>query len=339
MVLREELEALEFERLAPGAAKAAASLGREEEEEPCELRTAFQRDRDRIIHSKSFRRLMHKTQVFIAPEGDHFSTRLTHPLEVSQIASTIARALRLNEDLTEAIALGHDLGHTPFGHMGEYYLNEKHPGGFEHNIQSLRVVDRIERRVSGHRLNLTAEVRDGIKNHTGDIKPFTLEGQIVRLTDRIAYINHDIDDAIRAGLIKDEDLPADCVDWLGPGRSSRINTLVLDCVNNSDGEPEIKLSEEGAYYMDRLRSFMFEKVYNNPVVRNDSDMVKIKNMIYTLYDFYLEHPEEMPQLHRSMLEEDGAHEVVKDMIAGMTDRYAISDYMRRFVPKGWKFNG
>ncbi len=242
MLLREELEKQEYERLSPFAQKAAESIGRAVPEEPCELRTCFQRDRDRIVHSKALRRLMHKTQVFLSPEGDHYRTRLTHTLEVAQIARTIARALRLNEDLTEAIAMGHDLGHTPFGHNGEAYLAERHPGGFSHNLQSLRVVDVIERNSKGKTMNLTMEVRDGIVNHSGPVEPFTLEGQVVRLSDRIAYINHDIDDALRAGIIKQEDMPAHCIDVLGDSHGDRIDFLVMDTVRNSDGKDRIMQS-------------------------------------------------------------------------------------------------
>ena len=336
MILREELEQKEYELLSPFAAKAGNSLGRITSEEPCQMRTCFQRDRDRIIHSKSLRRLMHKTQVFLSPEGDHYRTRLTHTLEVSQIARTIARALRLNEDLTEAIAMGHDLGHTPFGHNGEAYLNERHPGGFSHNVQSLRVVDVIERNSSGRTMNLCMEVRDGIVNHSGPNMPFTLEGQTVRLSDRIAYINHDIDDALRAGVIKEEDIPKDLVDVLGHSHGDRINFLVKDAIENSDGKDRIIQSDEAFRAMDELRNWMFANVYRNPVVKQDRELSRIKNLIFSLYDHYMEHPDELPSDLQELIETDGIEEVVKDQIAGMTDRYAIKLYTELYVPVGWK---
>ncbi|MBR3705837.1 MAG: dNTP triphosphohydrolase, partial [Firmicutes bacterium] len=244
MLLRESLEQREFVMLSEKAAKSALSRGRAMEEEKCDLRTDFQRDRDRIIHSKAFRRLMHKTQVFLAPEGDHFRTRLTHTIEVSQIGRTIARALNLNEDLVEAIALGHDLGHTPFGHNGEDVLNKIHPGGFEHNVQSLRVADVLESTASRRGMNLTAEVRDGIVNHTGSLKPFTLEGQVVKISDRIAYINHDIDDAVRSGVISIEDIPQTSLILFGRSHRERINNMVSDVVRNSEGADAILQSED-----------------------------------------------------------------------------------------------
>jgi dGTPase len=336
MLLREQLEKLEYERLSVFAAKSAASKGRIQQEESCQLRTEFQRDRDRIIHSKSLRRLMHKTQVFLSPEGDHFRTRLTHTLEVSQIARTCARALALNEDLTEAIALGHDLGHTPFGHNGETFLDQRHPNGFSHNVQSLRVVDILERNAKGGTMNLTQEVRDGILNHTGSRLPFTLEGQIVRISDRIAYINHDIDDAIRGGIISEEDLPGECIEFLGNDHRTRINKLVFDLVESSDGKPQIYQSKDAEKYMNELRTFMFETVYFNPVVKQDTQLEKIKHLMFALYDYYLEHPDRLPAEQQQMLPRDGAEEVVKDHIANMTDRYAINMYTSIFVPEGWK---
>ncbi len=336
MVFREELEAQEFERLSPFAAKASQTRGRRIPEEKCELRTDFQRDRDRIIHSKALRRLMHKTQVFISPEGDHFRTRLTHTLEVSQIARTIARGLRLNEDLTEAIAMGHDLGHTPFGHNGEECLNERHPGGFSHNVQSLRVVDVLERSASGRPMNLTEEVRDGIVNHTGDVLPFTLEGQIVRFSDRIAYINHDIDDALRGGIVVPEELPADCIAFLGSTHSERINTLVKDIVSSSEGKDTISQSDEAAHYMNSLRNYMFEKVYRSPIVKQASELEKIHHLIFSLYDYFLARPQELPEDLRELSGTEPTQELVKDHIANMTDRFAISLYEELFVPTGWK---
>ncbi|HHX92857.1 MAG TPA: deoxyguanosinetriphosphate triphosphohydrolase [Clostridiales bacterium] len=336
MLAREHLERQEYEYLSPYAAKSADSRGRKMPEEPCSMRTDFQRDRDRIIHSKSLRRLMHKTQVFLAPEGDHFRTRLTHTLEVAQIARTCARALALNEDLTEAIAMGHDLGHTPFGHNGEVYLNERHPGGFQHNVQSLRVVDVLDRNHAGRSMNLTEEVRDGILNHTGKGIPFTLEGQVVRMSDRIAYINHDIDDAIRGRIICAEELPADCIAYLGPDHRSRIDALVRDLVRESDGKDGIFQSEEAKRYMDKLRAFMFERVYHSPIVKQDSELDKIRHLVFSLYDYYLENPDLLPCDLPELLENDSAEELVKDHIASMTDRYAINVYTAKFLPTGWK---
>jgi dGTPase len=333
---REESEHREYEILSGYAAKAASSRGRKKEEEPCAFRTDFQRDRDRIVHSKALRRLMHKTQVFLAPEGDHFRTRLTHTLEVAQIAGTIARALRLNEDLTAAIAMGHDLGHTPFGHNGEVFLSEKHPGGFRHNEQSLRVADVLESSETRQGMNLTEEVRDGILNHTGKNLPFTLEGQVVRISDRIAYINHDIDDAIRSCVIRKEELPDDCVACLGEGATERINTLVTDLAENSDEEDFISLSEEKSYYMNKLRDFMFVNVYHSRVVKGDEELEKVRNLICSLYDHYMENPIQLPAEFARLTDTYGLAEIVKDHIAGMTDRYAISLYKALFVPDGWK---
>ena len=336
MILREELEKQEYERLSKFATKSAETKGRAIQEDKDELRTEFQRDRDRIIHSKSLRRLMHKTQVFLAPEGDHFRTRLTHTLEVSQIARTISRALSLNEDLTEAIAMGHDLGHTPFGHNGEDFLNQKHPGGFEHNVQSLRVVDVLERNHSGRTMNLTDEVRDGIINHSGDRMPYTLEGQVVKFSDRIAYINHDIDDAIRGGIISESDLPKECIEHIGHDHRSRIDFLVRDIVKTSDGQNLIMQSEEAGKYMKILRDYMFEAVYRNPVVKQNAELEKIQTLIFSLYDYYMTHEYELPSELLELKEKDGLNEIVKDHIAGMTDRYAINLYGELFVPAGWK---
>lgn len=336
MILRENLEQREYETLSVFAAKAADTRGRQYEEEKCTVRTDYQRDRDRIVHSKAFRRLMHKTQVFLAPEGDHFRTRLTHTLEVSQIARTISRALALNEDLAEAIAMGHDLGHTPFGHNGESFLNERHPAGFHHNLQSQRVVEVLET-VGGRRgMNLTFEVRDGILNHTGEGIPVTLEGQIVKISDRIAYINHDIDDALRSGIIKETDLPKDCVDLLGHEHRARINTLVNDLIQSSDGKDRIIMSDDCRLYMDKLRAYMFENVYHSKIVKKDEELDKIRNMIFFLYDYFERNPKQLPSEIRDMIEEFGINEVVKDHIAGMTDRYAINIFSRLFIPKGWK---
>lgn len=336
MRMREELEQYEKEYLSEFACKSIHSKGRERFERQCDLRTVFQRDRDRIIHSKAFRRLMHKTQVFLAPEGDHFRTRLTHTLEVSQISRTIARSLGLNEDLTEAIAMGHDLGHTPFGHSGEKYLNQVHPKGFKHNVQSLRVVDYLEKASQSKGMNLTQEVRDGILNHTGDVDPFTLEGQIVKICDRIAYINHDIDDAIRANIINETDLPNDCIKILGSTHRERINNMVIDVVKNSTGQPKIYMSEAFLHYKNKLRTFMFEKVYYSHVVKKDEEMDKIYHIIEKLYTYYKTNTNKLPIEYYRMIDKWGIDEIVKDQIAGMTDRYAISLFTDLFVPKAWK---
>ncbi len=340
MLFREDLEKRESESLSDFAAKSAMTKGREIPEEKCRMRTEYQRDRDRIIHSKALRRLMHKTQVFLSPEGDHFRTRLTHTLEVSQISRTIARSLALNEDLTEAIAMGHDLGHTPFGHNGESYLDERHPGGFGHNIQSLRVVEVLESngesREARRGMNLTIEVRDGIENHTGPKTPITLEGQIVKISDRIAYINHDIDDALRSGVIKKGDLPKDCMEVLGESHSQRINKLVIDLIKNSHGRDKIIMGEECAFYMNKLRKYMFEHVYHSNIVKTNEELEKIRHLIFSLYDYYEKFPENLPAEKQWMIEEFGIQEVVKDHIAGMSDRYAINTFKETFVPKGWK---
>lgn len=330
MIKREEYEAQEYERLSEFAARSAETRGRKFAEKKCEVRTEYQRDRDRIIHSKALRRLMHKTQVFIAPENDHYRTRLTHTLEVAQISRTIARGLALNEDLTEAIAMGHDLGHTPFGHSGEQSLSNVHPGGFEHNVQSLRVVEVLEKSPSGSPLNLTEEVRDGILNHTGPVKPFTLEGQVVKLSDRIAYINHDIDDALRGGILKFDDLPKDCIKVLGESHSKRINTLVTDVMQNSDGQAEIIMSEERLKAMNGLRAFMFKNVYRAPL--RNAEMEQIERIIGQLYEYFLENPEELSPEIRSLIPEWGINEAVKDFIASMTDRFAIKTYKDIFMP-------
>ncbi len=338
MLLREDIEKRERELLDPRACRSAESRGRALDEPKDEVRTEFQRDRDRIIHSKAFRRLMHKTQVFLAPEGDHFRTRLTHTLEVSQIARTIARALNYNEDLTEAIALGHDLGHTPFGHNGEEVLNKIHPGGFHHNVQSLRVVDVLEgsHHREGFGMNLTAEVRDGIVNHTGPTDPFTLEGQIVHLADRIAYINHDIDDALRSGVIDFSDIPGSSIELFGASHRSRINSLVIDVIKNSEGKDKICQSPAFRKEMDHLRKFMFANVYKNVRVKRDEDLDKVETVIRSLYEYFLDNPELLPKDLKEITEKDGVQEAVKDYIAGMTDRFALSTYTDIFVPKGWK---
>lgn len=336
MLDRLELEKLEYERLSEFAAKSAESRGRELYEEKCEFRTEYQRDRDRIIHSKAFRRLMHKTQVFLAPEDDHYRTRLTHTIEVAQVSRTCARILMLNEDLTEAIALGHDLGHTPFGHVGESVLATVHPGGFSHNVQSLRTVDLIEDTSRRRGLNLTYEVRDGILNHRGPNKPCTLEGQIVKICDRIAYTNHDIDDAIRSGIISSDDLPNDAISILGATHSDRINNLIVDLCNTSDGKPEISLSEKTYDALMNLRSFMFKNVYNSPQVQAVADMKKVEVIISSLYRYFIDNPEYIPDVYKYIAEEEGTEVAVKDLIAGMTDRYALALYDKLFVPHGWR---
>lgn len=299
---------------------------------PCDLRTDFQRDRDRITHCQSFRRLMYKTQVFLAPAGDHYRTRLTHTLEVTQIARTIARALRLNEDLAEAIALGHDLGHTPFGHAGEDAMRVCFSPDFSHYRQSLRVVEHLEK--NGMGLNLTWEVRDGIVNHTGKSLASTLEGIIVKYADRIAYINHDIDDACRAGILTLSDIPKELSDVLGETHSGRINTMVRSVIRASADRPMITMEPEVQEASDALRTFLFENVYTNPVAKSQED--KSKALLTQLFEYYLTHPDQMPALYRGNIERDGKERCVCDFISGMTDRYAIEAYREIFVPKVWR---
>ena len=330
MLIREMIEEREAACLAPCAAQSSQSRGRARPEQPCDIRTEFQRDRDRIIHSKSFRRLKHKTQVFLSPEGDHYRTRLTHTLEVAQIARTIARALNLNEDLTEAIALGHDLGHTPFGHMGEMVLNQICPYGFKHNEQSLRVVDVLERPGG---LNLTYEVRDGILCHTGEKQAGTLEGQIVRLADKIAYINHDIDDAIRAGVLTDYDLPAEHLSLLGNRHSQRINTLIHATIAAST-EQAIAMEPKVYDAMMGLRTFMFEHVYVNSKAKREEQ--KAEGIIGGLYRRFVEQPSLIPPSSKKCSNSSDIHIIVRDYIAGMSDRYALSTYSDLFVPKFWE---
>ncbi|MGN0505556.1 MAG: deoxyguanosinetriphosphate triphosphohydrolase [Lachnospiraceae bacterium] len=331
--LRELQEEREHEFLSPYAAFSDCSLGRDREEEACDLRPIYQRDRDRILHSKAFRRLNAKTQVFLTPEGDHYRTRLTHTLEVSQTARTIAKALRLNEDLTEAIALGHDLGHTPFGHAGERALNRVCAGGFEHHLQSIRVVELIERHGEG--LNLTKEVRDGIKNHQTKGNPSTLEGKIVRLADKIAYINHDIDDAIRGHIITEEEIPTEYTRVLGHSLTERLNTLVHDIIMNSDGKPDIFMSSEVEQAMLGLRKYMFVSVYTNPVAK--SQEAKAEQMIEELFHYYLEHMDKLPEEYLYMIEhkKEPADRVVCDYVAGMTDRYAVTRFREIRIPEAW----
>lgn len=315
------------------ATLSSESKGRLMEELPCDIRTCYQRDRDRIIHSKSFRRLMHKTQVFLSPEGDHYRTRLTHTLEVAQIARTIAKALKLNEDLTEAIALGHDLGHTPFGHCGEVALNEVHPEGFQHNKQSLRVVDLIETRNNKIGLNLTHEVRDGILNHSGPHLPFTLEGQIVKLSDRIAYINHDIDDAIRAGVLNFEDIPNEYVEAFGETSSERINRMILNVIEFSQDKDMILMEDEFYKKVLGLRQFMFKNVYFNESAKSEEK--KAKKIIITLYNYYLSHPEILEEHYDRFVTDSPLEQVIKDYIAGMSDRFIVQKYKEIYIPKFW----
>jgi dGTPase len=328
----DRISALEEEFLSPQATRSYPAQ-RQQEEPDSPLRTPFQRDRDRIVHSKSFRRLKHKTQVFVAPEGDHYRTRLTHTLEACGIARTVARALRLNEDLTEAIGLGHDLGHPPFGHAGEETLDEalrEHCGaGFRHNEHSLRVVDVLER--DGQGLNLTEQVRDGILNHTGSHKPATLEGQIVKIVDRVAYINHDIDDALRAGILRQEDLPAEEIELLGPTGSQRIDALVRDIVDHSEGEDEIRQGREVGQAMLRLRKFMFERVYLGPEARSEHE--RVQRTMRGLFQHYLASPDEIPNLDPRASE----CQRVADYIAGMTDRFCIAKFTELTVPEESRF--
>lgn len=322
---------LERETLSEFATLCEKTRGRRHPYVPCLTRTEFVRDRDRIIHCKSFRRLKHKTQVFLSPAGDHYRTRLTHTLEVSQIARTIARGLRLNEDLTEAIALGHDLGHTPFGHIGELMLNELMPQGFEHNEQSLRVVDILEN--DGEGLNLTFEVRDGILHHKSSGTPATLEGDVVCFADRIAYINHDIDDAVRAQVLSAAELPAGCVAVLGDTHAKRINTLVTDLIQTSEDKPGLAMSERVNEQFQALRDFMFQRVYLNPHAKREDR--KAKHVVRELYEYYLAHTDQIPPEFLKRLAEDGPERVAGDHIACMTDRYAVMDYKRLFVPSEW----
>jgi dGTPase len=330
MNIRENYELLEEKILSPLAKLSKNSEGRLQIEEQCSIRTDFQRDRDRILHSKSFRRLKHKTQVFISPEGDHYRTRLTHTLEVSQIARTIGRALRLNEDLIEAISLGHDLGHTPFGHTGERVLNDITSCGFKHNYQSLRVVDFLEK---GTGLNLTNEVRDGILCHSGELISKTNEGKVVKLSDKIAYVNHDIDDAVRAGIISIKDLPIDCIDILGESHSKRLNTMIVSVINYALERNEIKLCGDIGEATWKLREFMFENVYIGSGAKKEE--AKAMGCLEQIYNCYIKHPEKMPEEYTARIPAWGIETVVCDYIAGMTDRYAIYEYTNLFIPKPW----
>lgn len=330
MELRKLYELEEEKNLSCYAVFSKNTKGRLTPIEECPVRTVFQRDRDRIIHAKSFRRLMHKTQVFLAPKGDHYRTRLTHTLEVSQIARTIARGLKLNEDLTESIALGHDLGHTPFGHSGEKILNEICKNGFKHYEQSLRVVDLLE---DGKGLNLTYEVRDGIKNHAGENEAETLEGRIIKLADRIAYINHDIDDAVRGGVIAASDIPKRLTEILGHKHGERIHNLICDIIVNSKDKNDIKMSDEVYNAMHDLRDFMFGNVYVDTIAQREDE--KAKGIISTLFEMFDKYPERLPDNSREMLETEDKEQVICDYIAGMTDNFAIQTFNEYFVPRSW----
>ena len=337
MSVREELERQEHRKLNPLAAFSDQSKGRPfgDKYREEDVRTCYQRDIDRIVHSKSFRRLMHKTQVFLRPDGDHYRTRMTHTLEVARIASTITRALGLNEDLAEAIAMGHDLGHTPFGHAGEVALTRCLGKPFRHNEQSLRVVDVLEN--DGQGLNLTYEVRNGILCHTGDPWPETLEGMIVRRSDQIAYVNHDIDDAIRAGILTNEDIPDSITDVLGNNHSTRINALVTDAIFTSREAGTICLSPKVDQALKDLRSFMFERVYRNPVAKGEE--ARAQDMLQRMFEYYVENPEALPEDFHPQMSFEGLERTVCDYIAGMTDNYAVDKFTEIFIPMGWNVRG
>lgn len=334
MTIRENVEKWEEAYLSPYAAISNKSKGRETDEPPCDIRPVYQRDRDRILHSKSFRRMRHKTQVFLSPEGDHYRTRLTHTLEVSQTARTIAKALRLNEDLTEAIALGHDLGHTPFGHAGERALDMVCPKGFAHHRQSVRVLTVLEK--GGEGLNVTQEVLDGILNHQTDGRPETLEGKIVRLADKIAYTNHDMEDAVRAGVIQESDIPKELRDILGNSRGERLNTLIHDMIKNNIGKNDILLSPDIHKALYELRSFLFNHVYRNPIAKGQEE--KAVELVKQLYAYYRKDLNRLPEEYLNLITKRGeeAEQVVCDYVAGMTDNYAIRTYSDCFIPNVWK---
>ena len=330
MTVREEIQKREKQELAPWAARSCETKGRKRPEEECPLRTPYQRDRDRVIHCKSFRRLKHKTQVFLSPEGDHYRTRLTHTLEVSQIARTIARALQLNEDLTEAVALAHDLGHTPFGHAGERALNALMPEGFRHYEQSVRVIDRLEK--DGKGLNLTYEVLNGVVCHTDGMEAETAEGRIVRWADRIAYINHDIDDAIRAGVLREEDIPQRLTDKLGHSKTQRLTTLIDSVVGNSpQGRIGMDPAVQAAY--EELQVFMHEAVYLNEYAKKEEK--KVPHIIKSLFLYFLQHPEKLPAYMQGIAKEEGPQRAACDYVSGMTDHFAVANYQALFIPKAW----
>ena len=331
MTIRERTQELERLTLSPGAALSERSRGRDLPLEECPIRTCYQRDRDRIIHCNAYRRLMHKTQVFLSPEGDHYRTRLTHTLEVNQIARTIGRALRLNEDLIEAIAMGHDLGHTPFGHAGESMLNQLSPAGYSHSVQSVRVVERLER--GGKGLNLTWEVRDGILHHSYGGKPAaTLEGQVVRLADKIAYMNHDIDDAVRAGILSEGDLPWEVKYTLGYTKSQRITAMIASVIDSSSDQA-IAMSPPVEACYKQLRDFLFDQVYTNPVAKGEE--VKAKAIIGELYRFFSDHPQRMPEEYQAIADQEGLDRAVCDYISGMSDRFCVAAFEEIFIPKSW----
>ena len=317
--------------LSPFAVKSTQSKGRLKPETPCPMRTGFQRDRDRIIYSRAFIRLKNKTQVFFSPEGDHYMTRLTHTLDVAQIARSISRALSLNEDLTEAIALGHDLGHTPFGHAGERVLNKLSPNGFKHNEQSLRVVDVLEN--SGLGLNLTFEVRDGILNHKLGTTPKTLEGQVVSISDRIAYLNHDVEDAVRAGVIKESELPKTVIEVLGKTSRERINKMISSAFENSVNASSVTLSSEVSSAMTELRNFMFERVYMMPTAKREEE--RANNMLTSMYEYFLKNSNELPKVYLNLLKDNDLQTVICDYLSGMTDRFAIKTFNQIFVPQSF----
>ena len=324
---------LEDRYFSPYAAKSANTKGRAKPEPPCEMRTEYQRDRDRIVYSKAFIRLKNKTQVFFSPEGDHYVTRLTHTLDVSQIARSLARALSLNEDLAEAIAYGHDLGHTPFGHSGERILSKLSPTGFKHNEQSVRVVDVLEK--DGNGLNLTYEVKDGILNHKKGLKPATLEGMCVNIADRVAYINHDLNDAIRAGILTAEDIPQDVVKVLGSSSRERINTAISSAYQTSVGKPYVALGKEVEAASEKLRSFMFKNVYLTEFAQREEE--KAERMLSSLYSYFEKHPEQLPKTYIKLMDNYKKEQVICDYLSSMTDRYAVYTFNRIFVPKGWNF--
>lgn len=336
MNIREQMEQRELQLLNPHASCSIRSRGRERPETECDIRTVYQRDRDRIVHCKSFRRMKDKTQVFLAPQGDHYRNRLTHTLEVSQTARTVAKALRLNEDLVEAIALGHDLGHTPFGHAGERALNRVCPLGFAHYKQSVRVVERLEK--DGRGLNLTWEVRDGMLNHRTSGTPHTLEGQVVRYCDKISYIHHDMDDAQRAGIITEDDIPITLRMLLGYTTRERLNTFVHDIVENSQGKDRISMSPEIEEGLRDIRALMFQDVYLNPAAKGEEE--KAEHVVEELYLYYSKYPEKMSGEYRKLLqEEDSRERVVCDYISGMTDQYSLEKFRDIFIPRGWSVPG
>lgn len=334
MTIREQIEEQERKTLSPYASFSRDSRGRDTPEPECDIRTIYQRDRDRIVHSKAFRRLKDKTQVFLSPQGDHYRTRLTHTLEVSQIARTLGKALCLNEDLVEAIALGHDLGHTPFGHAGEEALNGVCPDGFSHYLQSVRVVEKLEK--GGVGLNLTWEVRDGIKNHRTSGKPSTLEGQAVRLSDKIAYIHHDMDDAQRAGIVTEEDIPAALREMLGDSTRERLNKMIHNIVHNSKGQNALAMSSDVGDAMGELRAWMFANVYKNPVAKKEEG--KARRSLVQLYEYYIEHQEMMSREYYELITRRGEspQRAVCDYISGMTDQYSIAKFREIYIPKSWE---